>query len=350
VSPAYITRRETRGGTRYVVRYRMGGRGFAVQHAGSFRTMKEARARRDLVAGELAAGRDPRATLQTVAHTPPARTLAEWADAWAASRRDMAASSHRKLAPHRARIDRALGHLPPAAITPGDINLFVASLDADLKPASVRRYMTTLRSILDFAGADPNPARHRTVRLPQQTREEPDPPSSGHLLAMLDRTPARWRLPITLMEQAAMRVGEIETLVWGDVDLDGDRLRLRSSATKTRRPRWVQVPGWLMDVIADTCPPDDRTPERRVFPGFTATAARNAMARACRAAGIPVYSPHDLRHRRASLWHGQGVPARELASRLGHTKASMSLDVYSHVMPLDEAPRKSLAAALVRSR
>jgi integrase len=30
------------------------------------------------------------------------------------------------------------------------------------------------------------------------------------------------------------------------------------------------------------------------------------------------------------------MPAGELAERMGHTTASMSLDVYTHVMPPDE--------------
>jgi integrase len=112
----------------------------------------------------------------------------------------------------------------------------------------------------------------------------------------------------------------------------------------------VQVPEWLMLLLADTCPLEDRAAERRVFAGFTADVAKNAIARACKAAGIPHFHPHDLRHRRGSLWHGQGVPARLLADRLGHSRASMSLDVYSHVMPLDEANEEEMTALLVGSR
>jgi integrase len=65
---------------------------------------------------------------------------------------------------------------------------------------------------------------------------------------------------------------------------------------------------------------------------ITGDGAKNAIARACRTAGVPHFHPHDLRHRRLSLWRGQGVPARELAERAGHARASMSLDVYSHVL------------------
>jgi hypothetical protein len=35
-----------------------------------------------------------------------------------------------------------------------------------------------------------------------------------------------------------------------------------------------------------------------------------------------------------------------LAERSGHARPSMSLDVYSHVMPLDEVPADSLEALL----
>jgi integrase len=89
--------------------------------------------------------------------------------------------------------------------------------------------------------------------------------------------------------------------------------------------------------FALSVPPDDRVPERRLFLGVKEGAMRDSTMRACRAAGIPGYSPHDLRHRRGSLWHAGGMPARELAERMGHAKASMSLDVYTHVMAPEEA-------------
>ena len=53
------------------------------------------------------------------------------------------------------------------------------------------------------------------------------------------------------------------------------------------------------------------------------------MARACKAAGIPHYSPHDLRHRYASVKVAEGVPITNLAAQLGHSRKSMTLDTYS---------------------
>ena len=90
---------------------------------------------------------------------------------------------------------------------------------------------------------------------------------------------------------------------------------------------------------------EDRVPERRVF-GITEASAYQAMTRACRNAKVPHYHPHDLRHRRITIWHQSGVPARELAERAGHARPSMSLDVYSHVMPPDEIASERLLALL----
>jgi integrase len=128
-----------------------------------------------------------------------------------------------------------------------------------------------------------------------------------------------------------MRVGELQALEWRDVDLADSRFRIRGGKTRAAR-RWVAVPGGIMEAIAETCPPDDRTPERRVFLGFSPDVAKNVMARACKAAGIPHFHPHDLRHRYASVKIREGVPVTDLAAQLGHARKSLTLDTYSHVL------------------
>jgi integrase len=157
---------------------------------------------------------------------------------------------------------------------------------------------------------------------------------------------SRRRLLLITLEQGALRLGEAVNLTWGDVDRAGLRLRLPRSATKRDQARWVYLPEWLMEAIEATCPFDDRTPERRVFQGATEATVYQTMLRACQSAGVPHYSPHSLRHRRITIWHQSGVPARELAERAGHARASMSLDVYSHVMPADEASSERLAGLI----
>jgi integrase len=56
------------------------------------------------------------------------------------------------------------------------------------------------------------------------------------------------------------------------------------------------------------------------------------MARACKTAGLALYSPHDLRHRWASVQVARGVPLPQVAAALGHSRSSLTLDVYSHVL------------------
>ena len=361
MSPARIKRR-TLGDrcpvcgktTHLQVVFRMGGRGYPELAAGTFHYSKDARARRDFVAGEIAAGRDPRATLRALsAPRPPVRDLEQTIAGYEASRIDFAAETAKNARSHLKRaVEFFSADRDPLTITVTESIDYVSWLAADLKPSSVSRYMATFRLLLDYAGADPNPARDPRVKLPSIEHAELEPPSGGHVVAILERIPDRWVLPLITIEQTAMAIGETSQLEWGDVDEQGCRFRLRRATVKGQirsRARWVQVPDWLMEIIASTCPPEDRTPTRRVFQGVTPDAAKNAMARACGFAGIPVYSPHDLRHRRLSLWHGQGVPAKELAGRAGHAKASMTLDVYSHVMPLDEVPVGTLAA-LARGR
>lgn len=352
MSSLAITTRQARSGPRYVVRYRLGGRTWPLVHGGSFKTLKEARARRDFIAGELAGGRNPRYALEAlVAPAPVRRKYGEWHDAFVASRLDVAPGTLLGYRRHSARLVDLVGERDPLALTAADCQEIVASLAAAMKPGSVEKWFTTFRLVLDFAGAEPNPARDRKVKLPSYAREEAAPPTAKHYLAILEAmTPERHRLPIVLIEQTAMRIGEVLEATWGDVDIAGCQIRLRRATTKTKAARWVQVPEWLMDVLAETCPFEDRTAEKRLLPGLTEGMVRKAITRACQAAGVPHYHPHDFRHRRASLWHGQGVTAAELAKRLGHSRPSMSLDVYSHVMPLDEATSESLSALLVWSR
>ena len=68
--------------------------------------------------------------------------------------------------PHECRSTASFGEMTPHAITPGDVQAWIAG--STLKPSSVRRYMDTLRAILDYAGVDPNPARESPRPAPRE--------------------------------------------------------------------------------------------------------------------------------------------------------------------------------------
>ena len=95
----------------------------------------------------------------------------------------------------------------------------------------------------------------------------------------------------------------------------------------------VSVPPDLFAAVAATLPArEDRSPDRPVFPGVTQERLRTAIARACRASGTPAWSPHDLRHRRISLWHRPGETWALIGARVGQRSLSVTADTYTDVL------------------
>jgi integrase len=92
----------------------------------------------------------------------------------------------------------------------------------------------------------------------------------------------------------------------------------------------------LFDAVTALVARDDRTPRRRVFQGFGGDRFRTAITRACTAAGVPAFSPHDLRHRRISLLHLGGVPWARIGEHVGQRNLAVTANTYSHVLA-DEA-------------
>ena len=101
-----------------------------------------------------------------------------------------------------------------------------------------------------------------------------------------------------------------------------------------------------------TLPPrEDRDAAAPLFPGVSADRLRTAIARSCRPAGVPVFSPHDLRHRRISLLHRQGRTWAEISRLVGQRKLSVTADTYTHVLSDGrELDYPALVSELVRQR
>jgi integrase len=329
-----IRRRVSAAGPRFQVRYRLGGRTYPHVHGGTFKTLKEAKTRRDFVAGELTAGRNPAEALRALTAAPARRLFRDWADAYKASRIDVAEKTTKTIDSYLRVIVAVFGDRDPAQITFADVQAWVAG--SGLKASSIRQYLSTLRAVLDYAGltGEANPARDQRLRLPRQEREIVEPPSGADVEKIIANMPKRWRLGLRALAETGMRVGEAHSLEWQDVDVTGSRFRVRQGKTAAAR-RFVAVPAALMDEIAASTPPDDRTPERRVFPGFTPDKAKNTMRKACENAGIAHFHPHDLRHRYASVKIAEGVPVTQVAAQLGHSRNSLTLDTYSHVIVSD---------------
>jgi integrase len=129
------------------------------------------------------------------------------------------------------------------------------------------------------------------------------------------------------------RVASVDHLLVGDYDEARRRVRLRAATTKTRRALWVELPSVLAEAIEATLPHRRfRDPEARLFADSGADALRTAIAKACKAAGIPLFSPHDLRHRRISLLHLRGLPWARIGEFVGQRNLAVTANTYSHVL------------------
>jgi integrase len=327
-----LTRTTSSGDKRFRVLFRIGGRESRQHYAGSFKTLREARARKKWVDDELAAKRVP--DLHAIETCPTAPTLADAAERWRASRVDVSAGT---MQTYRVATSRLLSRMGDVAIDELDVHTvagLVAELhEAGLKKQTIRKTISVLAMILDYAQMQPNPARDKlTVKLPREERQHVQPPTAEHVEAVVRLLPKSYRLPTLVLDASGCRVGELERLTWGDVDEPRRRWRVSAAVSKTGRARWVHVPDVLFEAVMALVARDDRVPERPVFQGFGADRYRTALRRACTAAGVPNFSPHGLRHRRVSLLHAAGVSWARIGEAVGHDDLVTTARTYTHVV------------------
>ena len=264
-----------------------------------------------------------------------APTVAEAARRWRASRIDIRPATASQHASAIARLLPILGHVRVDRITAADVADMVQQLVRQGRAReTVRKTLTALAMILDWEGITPNPARDRVrVRLPREESQEIEPPSAEQVEAVVRLLPPHYRLAVLVLEATGARIGEVVAARVGDLDEERRAWLVRAAVSKTRRPRWIPVPDDLFAVVIDRLVPrDDRKLDSPLFPDLTDARLRMAIARACRAAGVPVFSPHALRHRRISLLHRQGMSWADIGALVGQRSRAVTADIYSHAM------------------
>jgi len=331
---AWLTRRATADGSaRFRVEYRLGGRESRTQYAGSFPTKRDALARRAWVLGELAAQRAP--DLKALSAEPTkAPTLTEIAARWQTSRVDVRDSTTTQHRVALGRVLPVLGRRRVDEIAPADVAELVGKLAGEnYARESIRKTVTALSMVLDFAGITPNPARDRVqVRLPLAEPEEPEPPSAEHVEAVARLLAPAYRLALLVLDSTGCRVGELGAARIGDLDEERHAWLVRAAVSKTRRARWVELPPDLWQALQERLPPrEDRDATAPLF-GVSVDRLRMGILRACKAAGVPHFSPHALRHRRISLLHRQGESWAEIGSKVGQRSRLVTADTYSHAL------------------
>lgn len=327
---------------RYQAVYRDGSKR---QRSQTFERKKDARAWLAAQEVSMRAGRwtDPRAGEQL---------LRDFIVRWQAGREvewSTEASDRGRVKHH---ILPALGDWPLNAIRYLDVLEWMQSLKRKgLAPKTRRECLALLKMILDAAVQDgkipANPAA--TVKPPPKikpvqrelTRAEVDKVIHG-------KAPLSLRARVALAGFGGLRWGEVCGLRQGSLDLTGRRLEVvetmeevdghfyRKHYPKDREARTVPITGPLADLLSehlDTL--TVRGVDALVFPSRLGTPiyrSNNDRALDLHAekAGVRSFNFKDLRRFCASyLINDRGVPVTVVRELLGHSKASMTLDVYT---------------------
>lgn len=168
-----------------------------------------------------------------------------------------------------------------------------------------------------------------------------------------------------------MRRGEVLGLRWADVDLDAGRLAVRHTIGRVGGKVMAGEPKTAKSKRSIALDPATvavlrrhriaQLEERLEWGGLHqdrdlvfaredgAPVHPEAIGRALRgiakAAGVRPVRTHDLRHGWATAALEAGVHPKVVSDRLGHSKVSVTLDVYSHVAPAVEEEAARLVAS-----
>lgn len=223
-------------------------------------------------------------------------------------------------------------------ITPAQI---AAGRDELLKSRSAgtcARYLAALSHLLTIAHTewewiDANPVRR--VRRPTEPRGRVRYLSDHERVALLsacERSPHPFLASITVLAlSTGMRLGEIRTLEWGDVDFAKKRVILRH--TKNGEDRAVPLPPRALEALL-THKRQIQTVDGLIFPSSrnpqVPACIRKAWNNAIRESGIVDFRFHDLRHTCASYLAMSGASLMEIAEILGHKSFAM-VRRYAHL-------------------
>ncbi len=285
----------------------------------------------------------------------------------------------------RVHIEPHLGAFEVRSIKPSTVQQWVRTLSRDLAASYVALLLGHLKSILGAAVDDgiiaSNPAASRSVKTPRAEHRRVVPWTVEQVRAIADAHPERYRALPILAAGTGLRQGECFGLALEDVDFLRRVVHVRQQVRllnghpvyappKSGREREVPLPDTVAVALSQhlrthpavevTLPWGDRsgpsTTRRLVFSGPKGASlnknphTQRVWIPALAAAGI-AYVPretgmHQLRHHYASVLLDAGVSIAALASYLGHADPSVTLRVYSHLMPNTEGrARQAVDAA-----
>ena len=295
----------------------------------------------------------------TLGRANPPATVAEAAERWLAAQAPT--WKPRTLHNHTQRLERwilpVIGRLAPARLTPAHCERLLRRVPGQREPNGVYQ---TLHAFTRFCLhqrwllADPLAAVPRPAYRPKPV-DLPDIETVRRLLAFLKQSDDWLANFVAVALLTGLRPGELAALRWSDIDWSRGLVHVRRAGQyidgqwvetlpKTRsgyRPVPVGqlaleflerqrrlVEGWhpARPEWADLV-----FPARKGGP-LQSSVVSHALGRLCRQAGVPPLTAHQLRHAHASVLLYAGTPVSDIARRLGHASAAVTLAVYSHAL------------------
>lgn len=284
----------------------------------------------------------------------------------------------------RLHITPNLGHFPLAKLPPLEIQAFYSQAlktgrrngKGGLSPQTVIHLHRVLKEALSHAVKWQLIARNPAdaVQPPKPVRREMRALSEIETAGLLNTaTNSRLYSPIFVAVTTGLRRGELLALRWKHVDLERGVLSVHQSLEQTRdglnfkQPktakgrRTVDLPEITMEELRR-----HRNRQRQsrlelgpaysdqglVFPGpdgapWPPDGLTRAFAALMRRAGNRGLRFHDLRHTHATQLLREGIHPKIVSERLGHATVSITLDLYSHVLPgMQKAAAERVDASL----
>ncbi len=265
----------------------------------------------------------------------------------------------------RVHIEPAFGKRPLSSITTAEVSEWAGRLVNDGRsPATAKRALATLRSILSHAMADQRLVRNvaMTATVPKgRERREGQALTWDELDALVDACRAPDHDVVAFLAHTGLRWGELAGLQVGDIiAVPGPGLRLQRAvlaaggsgelfvdALKSYKARSVPTTPVATTIAQRRA--HGRDPHEWLFATVAGSALREGnwkrsvgWTTAKRAIGRPTLRVHDLRHTAASLWIAAGADPKVLQRILGHASATLTMDLYGHLMDhnLWEAARR----------
>lgn len=205
------------------------------------------------------------------------------------------------------------------------------------------------------------------VKLPKKRRADQAMiiPTAEQVRAALDAAPEEYRAMVAMCAFAGLRVGEAAGLQVGDVNflkrtihvqrqVQGENIRLAKTVPpKAGSERTIAIPKELCDMLARHISEVGTMDNYFFFRGPSSLipmSAQQIWRKIRTAAHLPDrYTLHTLRHFYASALIASGCDVVTVQRALGHSSASITLNVYSHLWPTAEDRTRQAAGELMRS-